>query len=124
MSEIPMLTAHKTPLSFQAGWLIQQGMFDADGGRFSGLLAIYKDALNGLDIEVSYVLFPHVGLAILVDGQFSLYVHKKHRGNGVATELTKEFIERFPRLLLSNKIQSQFPTTKIVNKILKLKCGA
>jgi hypothetical protein len=33
----PMIAGHLVPLSTQAGWLIQQGMFDADGGRYSGL---------------------------------------------------------------------------------------
>jgi GNAT superfamily N-acetyltransferase len=72
--------------------------------------------LSGYDTQASYVLFPGIGLAILVDSTFSLYVHKHHRNKGVATELTNAFLDLFPALLRASGVQTQEPTTKIINK--------
>ena len=113
-----LITAHNIELSLQASWLIQQGMFDADGGRFSGLLSLYKSAIDGFSCKVSYVLLPEKGIAILADGHFNLYVHRKFRKQGIAEELTEIFIREFPHLLGDESIKTQEPTTHILNKQL------
>lgn len=114
---VPIITAYNIPLSLQASWLIQQGMFDAAGGRFSGLLAWYKYSIDGTEYTASYVMLPNVGIAILVDDVFSLYVHKKYRRQGYAKQLAKLFNHNFPHLLNNKKIETQTLTTKILNEL-------
>ena len=114
-----LFTAYNIPLSLQAGWLIQQGMFDAKGGRCSGLLARYKRALSGTDYKASYVLIPNTGIAILVDGYFNLYVHEELRGKGIAKELVNYFVNNFSELIAKEKFETQEPTTRILNNALK-----
>lgn len=115
LNQSSLLTAYNIPLSLQASWLIQQGMFDAAGGRYSGLLSLYKAAIEGAHYPASYVLIPEKGIAILVDGHFNLYVHRKSRKQGIATQLTEIFISEFPHLIIDKDVKTQEPTTHILN---------
>lgn len=104
-----MIVVKDEPLKLVANFLIQNGMFDAKGGRFSGLLVAYQNALvSSLDtVRTSFVMIPNKGIAILIVGrtdkpQLNLYTHHSLRGQGIARDLVTEFLVNIGKDKLDN----------------------
>ena len=56
MARKSCLTAYKTELRVVAPMLINLGMFNSEGGGYSGLLAKYKGSLDEYDSLCTFVM--------------------------------------------------------------------
>jgi GNAT superfamily N-acetyltransferase len=102
--------------------LINLGMFDAEGGRYSGMLASLQASLEGANITASYYLSPDVGIVFYTEhkgkASLSIYVHRKQRGKGMARALMERFGHYFDDIPLSSNLKIQAPTDRLAQAYL------